>query len=333
MATAKIKLNTYIIIPKEKHKKNTSDNYKIFDDLETESGEKADFKKLFIRFIQLFDNKFLTMKGKEQAMRVNNPNAISFGSESRIIRGFFEAGRSGTLSTVYDVDGEERIVLNPKDVNSIKYGFLLHLPKDKAVGILIVQGTSSESAGELFKTLLQPFLNKQFKNTSFIMRKHTSQEALEKLKKDSEIKSITLTKSRYPAEYINGVTGREIANKSVKVKIIIEGLNTPYSKFANWLEEKTDTNFRDHSKFFSSESLQDFGFDEDYSISVGISDGNNNARAKSHSGFELSSFTYVDEDQVIRNPISGNPTDESIEKILLNHLEEIKKSVYIEGHE
>jgi hypothetical protein len=198
------------------------------------------------------------------------------------------------------------------------------------MGLLLVQGTSAESAADLFKTLLHLFLTKSFKDNLVKISRFTSTETIEEFKKKSKVQKIVLSKNSYPKDVANDILGREILESNVRMKLIIEGdfKNDTILKFVN---DNLGTSIGNQPKFFTSDTLEElhFGEEDEYDTDISFKDiiNSKSAVAKSKSGFEIKPFTYIDENEIERDDITNVATEKSIIVAIDKYFAKIKKEV------
>jgi len=241
---------------------------------------------------------------------------------------------TGEQKEVYEKNvnkaAESIFTIKSEHVNCSDYYFILWLPKDSAVGILMVQGTSVESAGDLFKTLLHIFLTNNLDEKLVKISRYTSTNTIEEFKTKSKVQRIVLTKNSYQKDKANDLLGQEILNSNVRLKLTIEGdfLNDIVLSYIN---ETAKVSLGNQPKFFTSETLEklEFGKNDDYDTDISFKEigGSKSAVAKSSSGFQIKPFTYLEESEIIRNEITNIPTRDSLKKAVDKYFSTIKKEL------
>ena len=322
-----IKVNTYTIQVREKNRAKSKNAYLNFENIVTSEDEILDIKDMFKSFIKSFDEQFLGTRSSNKAMRLTDD--LSFGSSSRVISGTFLAGVTGEEKLVYEKKKDDKEIpykININQVNTSEYCFYLWLPSSSSTGVLIVQGTSTESAGDLFKTLFHSFFNKYLKNYVVRISRYTSSQTVEEFKQNSDVSKIVLSNNHYPKDVVDGLLGQEITTSDVKIKIVIEG--NFKDKLIDKIEEYTNVNVRKPGKFFTSETLDALQFDDDtpYDTTISLIDKTSKkaALAKASSGFAIKPFTYLPESRIERDPITEMPILSSIKKAVKQYFKEIK---------
>jgi len=332
MKETQAKVSTYVVRVRDKGSKKKITSYHLFKNVKDSKNGDFDIKKLFRSFIESFDGKFKGFDGTNQAMRITNN--FEFNSKLNSISGFFQAGHTGEEKDVYKKNGQklkkkDLKTINVDDVLSSDYYFILWLPKNRATGLLVVQGTSRESAGNLFKVLVHFTLNKYFGNKTIELARFTSKKDVENFKKKSEASKIVLSRNEYSSDEANDILGVDIATDDVKFKIIIEGkFNT--QTLSDIIYGGRGKRIAKSSKIFTSELLENVNFGENdfYSTDITFKDKKNkkSAVAKSNSGFEIKPFVYLDGD-IERDKKTKKFKRDSIKKAVNNYFLTIKSEV------
>jgi len=329
---SQIKVNTYTIQVRKKNSVRDKNSYLNFKEVKNNDDLPYDFKEVFKKFIGQFDKEFIGVRSSNKAMRLSND--ITFNSAKNVISGFFKAGTTGEQKEIFEKDlkkTEDSIfTVKSEHVNCSTYYFVLWLPQDSAVGVLLIQGTSIESAGDLFKNLLHIFLTKNLEGKLVKISRYTSTSTIEDFKKKSKVQRVVLTKNSYPKDKANNILGQEILSSNVKMKIVIEG-NFVNDKVIKYVNKVAKISLGNQPKFFTSEILEDLEFGEedhyDTDISFKDTESSKSAVAKSRSGFDIKPFTYIDEDQITRDDTTNVPTRESIKKAIDKYFKRIQKEI------
>lgn len=327
---SEIKVNTYTIQIRNKNSKKTGDNFLEFGKFHEDESELS-AKTVLEEFIKTFDLKFRGLKSENKAMKIEND--FTYKSIENSISGFFKAGFTGEEKEIYErdtINGESIFTVDSDHVSTSEYYFKIWLPKKRATGLLLVQGTSSESAGDLFKHLFHKLLNDFLENKIVKISRFISKEAVDKFISSSGIERIVLTKNRYPKDKANDLLGQEILTTDARVKLIFEGASMVKDKVIDLIQNKGISLGID-GKFFTSESLEsiEFGADDEYDTSISFRDKKNkkSATAKSNNGFEIKPFTYIDKSKIVRDERTNKPTRESISRAVTEYFEEIKPEI------
>jgi hypothetical protein len=337
MNQIKVSAYTIQVRPKSRKRKEKKDGqkqkieYVELGKIEDNSGTKYDFINIFKDFVKEFDSSFLGLKSGNKAMRLTDN--LTFNSAKETISGFFKAGFTGEQKEIFEKNkktDKSIFTVKSEHVNCSNFYFKLWLPKSSAMGLLLVQGTSAESAADLFKTLLHLFLTKSFKDNLVKISRFTSTETIEEFKKKSKVQKIVLSKNSYPKDVANDILGREILESNVRMKLIIEGdfKNDTILKFVN---DNLGTSIGNQPKFFTSDTLEElhFGEEDEYDTDISFKDiiNSKSAVAKSKSGFEIKPFTYIDENEIERDDITNVATEKSIIVAIDKYFAKIKKEV------
>lgn len=334
-----IKLNTYTIQVRKKNSKRIDKKvgqsqkleYEYLGNLQDKSGNPHEFINIFKEFIKEFDKSFLGLKSENKAMRLTND--IEFNTAEETISGFFKAGFTGEQKEIFEKEkNSEKSIFTVKSehVNCSDFYFKLWIPSKNNIGLLLIQGTSTESAGDLFKSLLHIFLTKSLSENIIKISRFTSNETIEDFKKKSKVQSIVLSKNSYPKDVANSILGKDILEANVKLKLVIEG-DFKNEVILKYINDNLGISLGNQSKFFTSETLEDlqFGVKDEYETNISFKDIVNSkaAVAKSKSGFEILPFTYIDEEEIVRNELTGVATKESLKAAIEKYFSKIQQQI------
>jgi len=328
---SQIKVNTYAIQIRERDTTKIKNKYLNFESIIDENDENFDFIEVFKKFVTQFDTEFIGSKSTNKAMRLTKE--LSFNSAKNTISGFFKAGFTGEQKEIFEkniTDDKSIFTVKSEHVNTSEYYFVLWLPKKSATGVLMIQGTSNESAGDLFKTLFHIFLNTELKNKTVKIDRYTSKKTIENFKKKSKVQKIVLAKNSYDKDLANEILGQTIANSNVKLKIVIEG-DLIQDKVLPFINKNLGISLGDQPKFFTSETLDSlkFGEADDYDTAISLieTETSKAAIAKSKSGFEIKPFTYINENIIKREKETNKATRTSLKAAIDNYFESIKSEI------
>lgn len=334
---SQIKLNTYIIqvrtknTGKRKNNKPQKNQYFKFSKVENSEGEIFDFIAVFKMFINEFNGSFLGLSSENKAMRLTKE--LNFNRKEETISGFFKAGFTGEEKEIFNKDNEHEnsiFTVKSEHVNCSDYYFKLWMPSQGAIGLLLVQGTSVESAANLFKTLLHLYLTKKLAPNLVRIGRFIPVETIDNFRKKSKVKKVVLYKNSYSKDRANDILGQEVLQSNVRMKLIIEGefLDGKIEKYVN---NNMNVSIGNQPKFFTSEILEklQFGESDEYYTDISFKDMINNktAVARSKSGFELKPFTYIDETEIERDINTKKPTKQSLKLAIDKQFNIIKKEI------
>lgn len=304
-----------------------------FDKFETDDTDSpnVDFIDFFKQYMNSFDEGFYVQERTGKALSLMS-SKVKFASERRLIYGTVEGGDTeigGKIKKVTDASDENFVKVTKDDVHSIEYFFLLWLPTDCNVGIMIIQGISDKSITETFKFHFMTFAKKHAKNWSLVIEKFVPEEIMEQMEKEGTIDKITISKNEIPVEnaerLLNGIKFDDSGN--VKIEIKISGLG----KWSDSIKEAMRT-FRQEKKnlFFTQAVHEELGIDENSDLSVEFERNGKKASAKMSKKFELSPYIYVDESYITRESDTNLPTNDSVEKYVLEEFFPLIQSIVLD---
>lgn len=329
-----VRLNCYSVKLKNKSlsTRKNGDILTSFDNFFTADETKLiDFSDFFREYIESFDEKFYVQSRAGKAISLV-PTKVKFASEKRLIYGSIEGGDTeigGKLKKVDDTSDDNFVAITKDHVHAIEYFFLLWLPNNCNVGLLIVQAMSDKSVSETFRTHYMKFVNDIAPNFSLKIEKLIPEEIVKQMEEEGEIKAITLTNNNIPVEsaekLLNNIKFEEKGRVKIQIKI---------SQLERWTRDiKSKINLFKQEKntvFVTEEIHRELGMDETTDYSIEFERNGKKATAKMSKNFELTPYIYVEDKQIKRDVETNLPLMESVESYVLNDFFPLIKSIVLD---
>lgn len=127
---------------KIKTEKNISPFDALFTDLESSMSDEKDVFSFFLKkLLADFDGKFKKNNTNTHAISIVDDSFNSFNRNSNTIWGKFKGGITGINRKIYADSNsiDPKAEIGSDDVSSVEYFFMLWIPRDSSLGILMVQ--------------------------------------------------------------------------------------------------------------------------------------------------------------------------------------------------
>lgn len=247
-------------------KNNETGKFLKFDNFYSDLNDKDDsdklhsFDELFIEYIKSFNSRFMvhTKTGKALNLQVDN---VKYNSQKRLIRGLIEGGTSGVGSKIKKVDNisdKDSFQVGKDDIESIPYYFMIWMPDDSNVGLVIVQSLGGKTVTDIFKAHFRRFVGDYFDNkVSVLLHDLVPKEIVEKTKKDGVINSVIFRRLHLPSDKAEKILGLEYSGQDITIEVKISGLKKvegTKNKIMQVINGET-------AALFDTSSLQDYGID------------------------------------------------------------------------
>ncbi len=283
------------------------------------------FYGFFEKYINSFDNRFHTHKSTQKAICLD-PNGFHVHKAKRIICGLVEGGSSdigGKVKHKERFDDEDAFEITPEKIVSTPFYYLLWIPDNSDMGILIVQSFTSKSITEAIKAHLRKFFNQAVTGYSLQINTRVSQAVVNAMKEEGIIDKVILRRHSLPADKSSNLFGAKYSPYSkLGIDIVVKGVSSiPEAKKAI-----LDVFSGKRTKIIDIPDLDELGFDEDYDILVEYEFNGRKALAKKSNNFNISPNVYVPDDQIVLNA-NKHPTFDSIHSYSVDYLESIKEEM------
>lgn len=319
-------------------KKHNSDEYLMFDEVftkkplhfknnkgENEILEDCTFYGFFEKYINSFDNRFHTHKSTGKAICLD-PNGFHLFRSQRIICGLVEGGSSdigGKVKHKEKFDDADAFELTPEKIVSVPFYYLLWIPHNSDIGILLVQSFTSKSITEAIKAHLRQFFSKNVPGYSLQIFTRVPDYKIKEMKDEGIIDTIILRRHSLPADRSSNLFGAKYSpfNK-VGVDIVFRGV----SSIPEVRKAVKDIFSGKRTKIVDIPELAELGFDDDYDILLEFEHNGRKALAKKSKNYDITPAVYVPDSEITRNE-NNHPTYESMHDYALSYLESIKEEM------
>lgn len=318
-----IKLDVYTLKLKKKRLAELVP-FNEFSNLTREDGANT-FEDFISNYVNSFDNKFVVQDVSGKALSLRSED-LKFASRQRIIYGIIEGGVTGIGSKIKNRDNsgdEGSFHVTAEKVNAIPYYFLMWIPNDSNIGLLIVQGFSDRQISEAFKEHLKKFFSQEISGTSLWIDNYVPVEVIEKMKKNATINTITVRKYHLPSSKGEKLLGIKYSkDKDVTIEVKISGL-----KYIPEMAEKINQFVMGKvTQLIDVSPLEEVGFDDNHEILVKFEHNGKTAIGKSTNNFQISPSYYVEPTDIQINE-NKHPTINSIHAYTLSFLEALKNQI------
>jgi hypothetical protein len=156
--------------------------------------------KDFLKFIEsFFENLEAKVDGEALTNKLLRVTAGTIKKNNREFTGIVETGEYGYESTFIDADtGKPQYKRKVKDAEMLPFYFLLWLPKDQNIGLILLQRFGLYGISQIFRNSLQSFIKSELPNLSVEFSPIYSDKLLQKVIENGEIKKVTFTKYDIP---------------------------------------------------------------------------------------------------------------------------------------
>lgn len=334
-----VKLNSYLLQlrspkPKGRSALNHEVEYMHFNNVEYEilsdggRQETGDFVNLFSHYVNEFAGKFHVEINSGRAVYIPS-DKMGILTQRRIFHGILEGGRSGITRSIkdrYKADDEAEFIISDYHVDSNEYFFMLWVPENMNVGILLIQGFSTSSYSDTLVRHLSRYFSRNY-NLIAEFSRIVPREIIDKMKQEGNIDKIVLERHHLNPDRANSIIGVDFIQSPVTIKIIVEGLKS----YTRQLKEAILNPDAANSRFITTRVLTDMGMDGDHDLSIEYERDGKKATAKASTGFQLKPYHYVEEKYLKIDPETKLPTLESIKEYCLTFIEDLKSEIFPPG--
>lgn len=298
-----IKLEVYTLKIRE------SGNKKSFLPLEKFFGG-SDFLKFFQDYIKSFDHQLELNENQKRSLKLDSENLI-VDTAKRMISGIIESGDYGYESTLVNIKtGKKKYDRTIDDTEIKPFYFLIYLPKNTAVGYVILQRLGVYGIHSIFKNHITDFFKLRFANLQLELSQFISKELANTFIEKGNIRELILLRYNLPPDIAEKIGMKDQSHDIKSIELHIKArkksrlaINDGLKKFVK------DAN----SDFFEVKELEGIGFDGTHKIKV-RSKYNGTTRT-----IDLSDTgqirPYYDVDNKIEKASSGHPIFDSIDEV------------------
>jgi hypothetical protein len=315
-----VRLDCFTFQVRSRQTKNNRPEYYNLKELSFYDGQQRqilNFRTFFEKFMQSFDGKFAGL-GESETVIYPPKSAISFASEKELIYGFVKGGKSGIAKTIVDKNkpDDEIFRVTADHVDSIDYFFMIWAPMESKMGVILIQGFSTNSISESFCSLIKKFFTDNIEDRLFQMGKFIPKDTIEQMKDKGDINKITLKRHKLNSDKANSILGLNFIHSEVVIEVKISGLKNYSKQFKDILTLDFENAFADH-RFFSTPILEDIGMDGTHDVLIEYEFNGKKATAKKSQNYTLSPYYYVDESSIERDKETNLPTKDSLKEYCL----------------
>ena len=315
MITSEIRLDVHILTVREKGKPNQG-NYLSLDGFLPGS----DILPLFNDYIKSLDKISISEISKRS---IRFTDKIKIRSAERIISGICESGDYGIESTILDKIGNKKATKNTDDLDVKPFYFLLWIPKESSIGILITQKIGMFGVSSLLKTSFKKFFQDRFPSNLVEFSTYMSKETTQKFIDDGEIKQVILKRMDLPSDISDRFGLAFDADDVESIELKITARKNSFLQIKDKAKEFIDN---PNGKLFTIEELPKLGFDGNHHSLIKIKLG------RRQQTIDLSEVGKVqplfDVDGLITRHPSGHPVFESIDDVTLNLIQDLKDEIF-----
>lgn len=321
-----IRLKVFTLrLKKFKKKKNNELMWSEVFDLFEGSQEKK-FNSLFKAYLEHFDGKFITYKNWPKAMIITELE-VSFKSKERIFYGQFEGGPTNQKFTVKKLDNSAKaITIEKNQVTASPFHFIIYLPENSNVGILITQSLGDFTMHDILKLNFQRFIRSL--NSDFMVdyNERITKDAIESYKKGN-LTSISIRKSGLSQDELDGIFVNKYEDfGKIKIELKVSFLDKMKDKlFINDIREKI---FGKDPDIFETETLETIGLDKNAELFANFEYNGKRSLAKIEDGLKLSPTYIVDKTDVPLNS-DNHPNSKKMNEYLLAFMKKMKMEIGI----
>lgn len=201
-----------------------SEYYQRFTTLERHSTVDV-FQVIADHYLHSFRNQFMTNTNGDRGISVVNPNLLISNSGEQIIHGFVQGGPSDDQYAIYERDQTPVGNVEPTQILSQDYYFLIYFPRDSNLGCVMLQHNSSIIRGissAFFEQLSNFFYSYGLK---FSCTLYTPEVIQQNYLRNSIVSEIDVIEAKRTSEF-DTAQGNI---RTVKVRHTINGIKIPFA--------------------------------------------------------------------------------------------------------
>jgi|GEM_PF-5671816 len=311
--------------------KNSKGKFLNFDKFYTDPADESEgeklhsFNDLFIEYIKEFGSRFMVHTKTGKALNLDSKN-VRYFSNQRIIKGRIEGGTSGIGSKIKKIDNisdEDAFQVSKDDIEAIPYYFLIWMPEDSNLGLVIVQSLGGKTITDIFTAHFRRFVSEYFGNkVSVMLNDLVPKEMIDKTKKDGVINSVVFRRLHLPSDKAEKILGLKYTGQDITVEIKISGLKKVVGSRSAIMQMVNG----ETAALFDTSSLKDYGIDGEHDTIVKFEHNGKTAQGKASENFRLAPSYYVDEIDIERDEYN-HPSFKSIDKYCVSFLGAMKDEI------
>jgi hypothetical protein len=300
----KISLSVHTI--RVKHKEGVK-KYK--DTILSEFNDRDDFQDVLQSFLQGLSRRI------KNDVHQTYLKAENIGLIDRGIEGILESGYYGISSSIRDVETDEiRYKKNAHDADIIPFYFLIHIPKNKNEGIVILQRAGKYGIITDFGRALNNYVLEKYPGYSVEFNTIMEEKLIRKILCNGTIKKIRCIKYNAHTDAIDGLDDGH-KESPFNIEIVVSGKNVPLTdKIKNFFDSPNNSN-NNIKTLVELHDFKDFDYDTvkvDVEVNDNIKTFDLSALYKAHTYYDISSKVTLGS--------NGHPLFESVQTIAREHL-------------
>lgn len=201
-----------------------SEFYQKFTNIQRYSQE-AVFNEIAHHYLSSFQNQFMTNRHGTRGISVVDPRLLMANAKEQIIHGFVQGGPSDDSFAIYERNQTQAGSVNPTQILSQDYYFLIYFPRDINVGCIMLQYNSSISRGissAFFEHLRDFFTSYQLR---FIFNPYVPSQIQNEYKKNCIVTEVKVIEWKRTNEF----NPKEGKVRKMRIKHSISGIKVPFS--------------------------------------------------------------------------------------------------------
>jgi len=320
-----LKLDVITIKIKRKGKNELLGFKNFYQETEDDSLPRKGFITFFKKYIESFGDDFAADKEIGKAINLNTSN-VKIHSRLDLICGTIEGGTTGIgglIKSRKNASGNSVYKVTRDKVTVMPYYFMIWIPKNSDVGLLILQSYGSRSIGDVYKAHLKRFFSKSCNDSVLVTGSHVPKAALDKINSESQVDEIIMRRYHLPSTKGEKLLGIKYQNdRNITIEIKIKGLKTLpeiASKVQDFIEGKI-------TQLIDVEDLDEIGFNEKVETSIVLEHNGKKATGKMKQEFKISPAYYIEKGDVKVNDLH-HPEFDSIHSYCLTFLEAMKAEI------
>lgn len=311
-----VTLEIYSITVRKKFDRN-SESLLPLDNL---SGN--DFLQFAARFCDDFSVEMDIDETHKRSFQVKKDSLV-VDAGARTIRGLIANGIFGIGSNIVGKDGTLKYPKTAEDVDEKPFYFMMHIPKNSNIGILMLQRFGGDGFFTNFKTNFKKFFQTQIADHTLDIETLITKKLYRTLLKYGEAKAIVLRRYKLPKDVTDSLGGLDFKESvsHAELKIVAKGVFN--STVVKAIKDALDNN---ETRLLTSKSLDSMGFDENAKQFVFVKSGKSSSR-KIDLSDHMKIRPYYDIDEKVTKDRNGHPTFESIDAEAVRLLNEIMEDI------
>jgi hypothetical protein len=281
------------------------------------------FMNFFKDFIKQFENN-ITIDSKQKKSIQFLSSSLKIESSSRMISGLIESGDYGIESKIVDAKtSQKKYVKKIGDLDIKPFYFLLHIPKGKTKGFIVLQRLGHFGINTIFTQTLNTFFKSKYGNCMLDLGAFVSKSLAKEFLNNGGIKEFSLRRYDLPSDIADKIGLKDYKEDVLSIEFKIVAKQGSVLNFNNKVKAFLNN---PNGAFFEVESLKKIGFDGNNKSSMKVSLGNNTRTIDLSDTLQIRPY-YDINDEVKKDSKNGHPILTSIDKIAKDHLKDLLNEI------